>query len=337
MIVTANAERLLKIAFFSSHGGLTEQMKNQMFMSVSSSGGLFGIIMSRQFVMAGMLLLAMLSCVGAWGAYGVYHSTQLAKSLKHAETELQQVRAGNDARIEKLASQLQAEQHKRAVYARTLGQMQARMARLDALGARLVDVASLDKSEFDFGLAPAFGGLSQQTPTSPNADIGLHHSILSVEGRLKQLDVQLTAVNFMLEKKTIAVNAKPHAWPTTGGWISSGFGPRIDPFSGTPAMHRGVDIANHFGAQVKAASPGIVTFAGKMKDFGYVVDIEHGYGYRTRYAHLSSLAVNVGDVVSGNQKLGRIGSTGHSTGPHLHYEVRRDGKLINPRAFLPRG
>ncbi|MDQ6996684.1 MAG: M23 family metallopeptidase [Mariprofundus sp.] len=312
-------------------------MKKQIFMSASSSGGLFGMIMSRKFLMAGALLLSMLAGVGVWGSFAVYQNGQLAMSLKHAESKLQQLRAGNDSRIKELSIQLQAEQNKRAVYARTLGQMQARMARLDALGARLVDVASLDKSEFDFGLSPAFGGLSQKTSTIPIADDSLNHGIFSVDGRLKQLDAQLAAVNFMLEKKTTAVNAKPHAWPTTGGWISSGFGWRIDPFTGAQAFHHGVDIANHFGAPVKSASLGIVTFAGKMEDFGYVVDVEHGYGYRTRYAHLSSLAVNVGDVVGSKQTLGRIGSTGHSTGPHLHYEVRRNGKLIDPRAFLPRG
>jgi len=325
----------LKIAFFSSHGGFAEQMKKQLFMSASSSGGLFGVVMSRQYLMAGSVLLAMLSGFGVWGAYSVYHSEQLFISLKHAENELQQAKAGDDARIKRLTAALQTEQNKLSVYARTLGQMQARMARLDALGARLVDVASLDKTEFDFGLAPAFGGLRQ--PGSPAADIAMSHGISSVQGRLKQLDVQLTAVNFMLEQQTTARHAKPHTWPTTGGWISSGFGPRVDPFTGTPAIHHGVDIANHFGAPVLAAGPGVVSFAGKMEDFGYVVDIEHGYGYRTRYAHMSSLAVNVGDVVAGSQVLGRIGSTGHSTGPHLHYEVRYDGKLVNPRRFLPRG
>jgi len=215
IFITADAERLLKIAFFSSHGGFAEQMKKQLFMSASSSGGLFGVVMSRQYLMAGSVLLAMLFGVGVWGAYGVYHSEQLRISLKHAENELQQVKTGDDARIKRLTAALQTERNKLSVYARTLGQMQARMARLDALGARLVDVASLDKTEFDFGLAPAFGGLRQSG--SPAADIAMSHGISSVQGRLKQLDVQLTAVNFMLEKKTTATHAKPHTWPTTGG------------------------------------------------------------------------------------------------------------------------
>jgi len=306
-------------------------------MPASWSDGLFGMVIGRKYLMAGSVLLVMLFAFGVWGAYGVYQSEQLMLSLTHAESALQQAKADNNARMKTMTAELQAEQNKQAVYARTLGQMQARMARLDALGARLVDVASLDKSEFDFSVAPAFGGLRQSASGPAAADLALSHGIRAVQGHLKQLDVQLTAVHFMLEQQTTAKHARPHLWPTSGGWISSGFGPRVDPFTGRPALHQGVDIANHFGAPVLAASPGVVSFAGKMEDFGYVVDIEHGYGYRTRYAHMSSLAVNVGDVVAGSQMLGRIGSTGHSTGPHLHYEVRHNGRLINPRAFLPRG
>jgi len=312
-------------------------MKKQIYMSVSSSRTLFGLVMRRNLMIAVCALLTGLLGFGAWGAYSVYHHEQLSIALQQARGALQHAHTRDDIRVTELTHQLQAEKNKLAVYARTLGQMQARMARLDALGSRLVDVAALDKSEFDFGLPPAFGGLRQQPQAAYDADAGLRNIIGPMHARLKQLDVQLAAVDFMLEKKNTAVNAKPHSWPTAGGWISSGFGPRIDPFTGTPAIHLGVDIANHFGAPVMASSPGVVTFAGKMEDFGYVVDVEHGYGYKTRYAHMSSLAVNVGDVVSNHQRLGRIGSTGHSTGPHLHYEVRHYGKLINPGPFLSRG
>jgi len=311
-------------------------MKKQIYMSVSSSRTLFGLVMRRNLMITVCTLLTGLFGLGAWGAYGVYHHEQLSIALQQARGALQHEHTRDDNRMTELTHQLQAEKNKLAVYARTLGQMQARMARLDALGSRLVDVAALDKSEFDFGLPPAFGGLRQQPLAAYDADAGLRNIIGPMHARLQQLDVQLAAVDFMLEKKNTAVHAKPHSWPTAGGWISSGFGPRIDPFTGTPAVHRGVDIANHFGAPVMASSPGVVTFAGKMEDFGYVVDVEHGYGYKTRYAHMSSLAVNVGDVVDDHQRLGRIGSTGHSTGPHLHYEVRHYGKLINPGPFLSR-
>ncbi len=312
-------------------------MKKQMLMSVSSSGGLFGLVVSRNMLLGWSLFLGVLSGFGIWGVGAFYQSEALVAMLNQSNRELQQLREQRDHRLLALTAQLQTEREKLAVYARTLGQMQARMARLDALGARLVDVAALDKSEFDFGVAPAFGGLRQGASASADIDAGLGGGVDAMDARLKQLDAQLAAVDFMLGRKQTADHSRPYAWPTKGGWISSGFGPRIDPFSGAPARHRGVDIANHFGAPVLAASRGVVTFAGKMDDFGYVVDVDHGHGYRTRYAHMSALAVSVGDVVVSRQQLGRIGSTGHSTGPHLHYEVRHNGRLINPKPFLHRG
>ncbi len=317
------------------HGGQSGHMNKRIY--ISSSGTLFGFVMRRNLMMAACALLLGLVGFGVWGAYNVYHSEQLSIALQQARHAMRHEHLDSDRRIAKLTNRLQGDKNKLAVYARTLGQMQARMARLDALGSRLVDVAALDKSEFDFSLTPAFGGVRQQPVGGYDADTSLHSTLDPMDAKLKQLDAQLAAVDFMLEQKNTAVHAKPHTWPTAGGWISSGFGPRIDPFSGRPAIHRGVDIANHFGAPVLAASTGVVTFAGKMEDFGYVVDIDHGYGYKTRYAHLSSLTVHVGDVMVDRQMLGRIGSTGHSTGPHLHYEVRHDGKLINPSAFLRRG
>jgi len=304
---------------------------------ISSSGALFGFVMQRRLMITACAMITGLAGFGGWGVYSVYRSELLSMTLQQARHAIQRIQDDNDRRIARLTGQLQADNNKLAVYARTLGQMQARMARLDALGSRLVDVAALDKSEFDFSLTPAFGGLRQPPAGGYDTDASLHSTLDPMDTKLRQLDLQLAAVDFMLEQKNSAVHAKPHTWPTAGGWISSGFGPRIDPFTGRPAMHRGVDIANHFGAPVLAASPGVVTFAGKMEDFGYVVDIDHGYGYKTRYAHLSSLTVHVGDVMTDRQMLGRIGSTGHSTGPHLHYEVRHNGKLIDPNPFLHRG
>ncbi|MDQ6983146.1 MAG: M23 family metallopeptidase, partial [Ghiorsea sp.] len=113
-------------------------------------------------------------------------------------------------------------------------------------------------------------------------------------------------------------------------------GIRSDPFTSKKAMHKGIDIANRFGAPVLAGSRGVVIYAGKMSDYGYLVEIEHGYGYRTRYGHMSAVSVVVGDIVDANQMVGRIGSSGRSTGPHLHYEVRRNNKTLNPANFIPK-
>jgi len=305
-------------------------------ISVSTSCGRVGLEMNHKLFATGIFLVAGLTVFGIWGTYSVYQSEHLSALLKQTRAELAHSHMTEQSHLADLNRQLQAEQDKLAVYARTVGQMQARMSRLDALGARLVDVAALDKSEFDFGLKPAFGGHRSQLPVVLDAEAVLDNQLSAIDERLKQLDVQLASVDYLMEKQQTLDKARPHDWPTEGGWISSHFGPRIDPFTGAAAYHYGVDIANHYGAPVRAASRGVVTFADKMEDFGYVVDVEHGYGYKTRYAHMSSLTVKVGDVVNDDQELGRIGSTGHSTGPHLHYEVSRYGKLINPGTFLPR-
>jgi len=305
-------------------------------ISASSSGQLFGIVLGRKTLLAGLCLFSTLFGFGLWGVYSSYQAEQLSVALQQTQRALDHAQLRRDRKLAALQDKMLADEQKLALYARTLGQMQARISRLDMLGTRLVDVASLDKSEFDFGLEPAFGGPRQQ-PLQQLAGVDLAGSIKHLDDRLKQLGTQLTAVDFMLEVKRDAVAARPHAWPTEGGWISSRFGPRADPFNGSPSQHYGVDIANRFGAPILAASHGVVSFAGKMKDFGYVVDIEHGHGYKTRYAHMGSLLVEVGDVVDFNALLGRIGSSGRSTGPHLHYEVRRFGKLLNPKSFLPRG
>jgi len=312
-------------------------MKKQLMMSTSSSGELFGIVIGRKLLIASMACLFGVLTIGAWGAFGLMQTGQFSQALKQSEQALEHARIASAIQLESLQHQLQAEQEKQAVYARTLGEIQSRMARLDALGARLVHVAALDESEFDFSLEPAFGGPRLEQPAMFVAQSNLRDDLHNMDGHLNQLDAQLVAIDYILENRHAALDAKPHAWPTEGGWISSRFGRRIDPFSGQPAQHYGVDIANRSGAAIVSASRGVVTFAGEMIDFGYVVDIEHGYGYKTRYAHMGGLAVKLGDVVAGNQVIGRIGSSGRSTGPHLHYEVRRFDKLINPKSFLPRG
>ena len=311
-------------------------MKKQIMVSTSRSGRLFGFVISRNLFVAGFLLLLCALSFGGWGIYGANQYTRLSLQLALSQQQLNQQHSHDQAQLAELQQQLHSEQQKMAVYARSLGEIEARMARLDALGSRLVDVASLDKNEFDVGLDPAFGGARQQALDVYSAESRLHDTISYLDDHVKQLGSKLTAADYVMQKKQSKQHALPHLWPTSGGWVSSRFGTRLDPFTGQPARHLGVDIANRAGAPILSSGRGIVSFAGKMVDFGYVVDIEHGYGYKTRYAHMASIAVHVGDVVESKQLIGRIGSTGHSTGPHLHYEVRHNGELINPQPFLHR-
>jgi len=305
-------------------------------MLVPESGQIKNYRIDRRMIMACAVVLVSLTAFGSWGLYSLYNTNNLNAELQDTQYQLELARTLHDQEVTRLHDQVSAEQRKMSLYARTLGQMQARISRLDSLGEKLVKVSSLDKKEFDFGLKPAFGG-PRLVQTSLAGEIGLSDHMQHISTRLSNLDTQLAAIDYLLQGDRIEKNAKPHAWPSEGGWLSSRYGMRADPFTGERAAHRGVDIANRFGAPVLSTSRGVVTFAGKMKDFGYMVDIEHGYGFKTRYGHLSSLAVKVGDEVSDSQLVGRVGSSGRSTGPHLHYEVHRNGKSLNPATFLPRG
>jgi len=305
-------------------------------MLVPESGQIKNYRIDRRLIVACAVVLVSLTAFGSWGLYSLYNTNNLNAELQDTQYQLELARALHDQEVTRLHDQVSAEQRKMSLYARTLGQMQARISRLDSLGEKLVKVSSLDKKEFDFGLKPAFGG-PRLVQTSLAGEIGLSDHMQHISTRLSNLDTQLAAIDYLLQGARVEKNAKPHAWPSEGGWLSSRYGMRADPFTGERAAHRGVDIANRFGAPVLSTSRGVVTFAGKMKDFGYMVDVEHGYGFKTRYGHLSSLAVKVGDEVSDSQLVGRVGSSGRSTGPHLHYEVHRNGKSLNPATFLPRG
>lgn len=311
-------------------------MNHYSIMLVPESGQVRSYRISRRLVVTCAGILVVLFAFGGWGAYSLYNTQRLTSELNENRQILEMARARYETETSQLRNQVAAEQKKMAVYARSLGQIQARLSRLDSLGERLVKSASLDQSEFDFGVKPALGG-PRQVQSSMRPEISLYDHMQSMSSRISHLDTQLAAIDYLLQGHRIEGTAKPHAWPSEGGWLSSNYGMRADPFTGERAMHRGVDIANRFGAPVLAGNRGIVTFAGKMSDYGYLVEVEHGFGFKTRYGHLSSIAVKVGDEVKGNQLLGRVGSSGRSTGPHIHYEVHRYGKALDPKGFLPRG
>ncbi|MDQ6951154.1 MAG: M23 family metallopeptidase [Mariprofundales bacterium] len=218
---------------------------------------------------------------------------------------------------------------------RNLGVLEARINRLDSLGARLVAKVKLDPQMFAFDHLPAIGGgdiaaatrIPEEQHLEDQVDLLLHGS--------DHLGSKLDSINFYLMLKHDQHRAKPHLWPVDGGWLSSNFGLRVDPFSGRMAFHYGVDIADHIGENVRASAAGVVVFAGADGGYGHLVELDHGFGYRTRYAHLHDTVVQVGDVVKAGSVVGHIGSTGHSTGPHLHYEVRLHGRCINPANYLP--
>ncbi len=214
-----------------------------------------------------------------------------------------------------------------------LGSMQAQILRLNALGSRLTRMAGLDPREFNFDALPAMGGPEKVASTAVSSpDVVRNLEVLSME--LQRSQARLAALESLLLDRKLSAAVTPSAWPADGGWISSGFGERMDPFTGHQSIHEGVDIAARFGSPIYATGDGIVNWAGDKTGYGLVVEVTHESGLATRYAHASAVLVKEGDRVSKGQQIARVGTTGRSTGPHLHFEVLRNGQAINPAPYL---
>jgi murein DD-endopeptidase MepM/ murein hydrolase activator NlpD len=215
-----------------------------------------------------------------------------------------------------------------------LGELQAKMIRLDALGARLTQVAKLDRGEFDFSAAPALGG-----PATASAvdSISVPDFVQSLEALTRQVDdrsAQLGVLETLLMSRNLQDEISPAGRPIKRGWISSYYGMRTDPFTGRREHHKGMDLAGKEGSDVIAVGAGVVTWAGDRYGYGKLVEINHGNGYSTRYGHAAKVLVQAGDAVKKGQVLALMGSTGRSTGPHVHFEVLRKGKAVDPKKYI---
>ena len=216
-----------------------------------------------------------------------------------------------------------------------LARLQTRLSRLDALGERITELAELSDGEFDFNTDdPGMGGpeLPSASGVSEGEDVQAVLDRLSarVEDRAQQLQL---LEELMLNRKTDA-DAALDFTPVKTGYISSGFGRRADPITRRIAMHSGLDFAAPQGTPIHAVGAGVVTFAGRRGAYGNMIEISHSGGYKTRYAHAHTFNVKKGDLVRKGEQIATVGSTGRSTGPHLHLEVYRNGKAIDPARFL---
>ncbi len=226
----------------------------------------------------------------------------------------------------------EAEQNAAAL-ARRLAQLQAHMVRLDAAGQRLTTIAGLEEGEFNFTEPPPVGGPEPALGTATTLDPVLM-SLREFERQLSDRERQFRVLEDLLLASRLQKEVRPSGWPIESGWISSLFGVRTDPFTGRLTQHTGIDFAARNGAEVLSVATGIVTEAGMREGYGNLVEINHGNGYATRYAHNASLMVKVGDKVSKGQAIARVGSSGRSTGPHVHFEVLFNGALVNPEQYI---
>ncbi len=218
--------------------------------------------------------------------------------------------------------------------AQRLGSLQAQVLRLNALGERLTRMAGLNAREFAFEAAPAMGGPEKVLPESALTPMDLSPALVQLSESLARSEAKLKALEGLMLDRTLFSRITPSGWPVDGGWVSSPFGTRMDPFSGQRSWHEGVDIAARLGGPVYAAGDGVVSFAAERPGYGLLVELTHESNLVTRYAHTSEILVKVGDRVRKGQLIARVGSSGRSTGPHLHFEVVRNGQPVNPAGFL---
>jgi murein DD-endopeptidase MepM/ murein hydrolase activator NlpD len=244
-----------------------------------------------------------------------------------------------------LASAQQYEQQKQQAYlhesmdtmAKRLGQMQAQLQRLDTLGARLAKMTGMKPQEFSFEQLPAQGGPYIPAPTQ--ADVSLNSmdiQLNSLTSLVSDRSDKLVALETLLMQDSLTKKMLPSLAPATDAWYSSNYGWRIDPFTGKNAMHEGVDFMVPEGTPVYASAGGVVVYADYHPQYGNMVEIDHGKDIVTRYAHTSKMLVKVGQMVRRGQQIARSGSTGRSTGPHLHFEVRYKSMAQNPVRFIQR-
>jgi murein DD-endopeptidase MepM/ murein hydrolase activator NlpD len=218
-----------------------------------------------------------------------------------------------------------------------LAELEARMTRLDALGQHLTSMADLEQGEFDFSQPAALGGPLIGESTDEFTTNGLEGALDRFEERLSDREQQLDILESMLTNRKLEEQGALSGQPVKKGYVSSGYGWRRDPINGKQALHSGLDFAGKSGSDVVAVASGVVTFSGRDSGgYGNLVEISHGDDYVTRYAHNKETLVHPGDVVRKGDTIALMGSTGRSTGSHVHFEVFKNGRSVDPSSYVAR-
>jgi murein DD-endopeptidase MepM/ murein hydrolase activator NlpD len=282
----------------------------------------------RVALLLGTVLLLVLGTLGytAWQLRGsdndLGYVDEWQHDLKQQKDQLDGLRSSTEADLAALTLRI--------------GRMQGELMRLDGLGERLVSQGDLDKGEFDFSAPPAMGG-PESGQSGEVAGVGDIRKMLDrLDAEIADRKQKLSVLESLLMSRSITERVMPSGRPVEEGWLSSTYGKRNDPFTGKPDFHPGLDFAGKKGSEVLAVADGVVIWSGPRGGYGNLVEIDHGHGYVTRYGHNQKNLVKVGDTVKKGQEIALMGSTGHSTGPHVHFEVLRNGKTVNPARFISR-
>lgn len=241
-----------------------------------------------------------------------------------------------DAQREELGMVRTDAQRQLQAFSAHIATLQARLTRLDALGERLTELADLDASEFDFSLDVGQGGPELPLQGDAYAPPPFMDVLDDLSWRLGSRETQLEVLEQVLAERRLEEATELSGRPVLRGYVSSPFGRRVDPLTGRHSMHKGVDFAAKAGSDVLAVAAGVVTSSGRKAGYGNTVEVGHADGYVTLYAHNQSNLVKVGDLVQRGQPIATVGRTGRSTGYHVHFEVTRNGRQVNPSSYIAR-
>ncbi len=271
-------------------------------------------------------LLGIPTVIGAWGYSWLVNfdkssdASTWGASLTEQKDKLEKSRRQNEGQVAALTAKV--------------AELQARLVRLDAVGERLTKVAKLDKGEFDFRQLPGVGGPSNPSNLT-NSDV--NDFLLTMDQlsqRVQNREQQFKALDSILVSRSFELDTLFDRLPVENGYMSSTFGYRTDPFNGRREFHSGMDFTAPAGTAITAVAQGIVTASALTSDYGNLLEINHGDSFETRYAHNKINLVKAGDVVKKGQIIALVGSTGRSTAPHVHFEVYKNGRVVDPATYL---
>lgn len=263
------------------------------------------------------------------GRWGLLFDNSISEFQHQLVVQQEQVDSGR----EQLDSSLSAMTLK-------LAQMRSRLVRLDALGEQLTQIASLEDGEFDFSVAPGLGGpdnvLITETASAADVEQELGLMFARLDNALESRESQLQILQSMLSDKKLKSERTVAGRPVLKGWMSSEYGMRTDPFNGRSRWHAGVDFAGRQGSDVIAVASGVVTWSSERSGYGNMVEINHSDGFVTRYAHNETNIADLGAIVKKGDLIAKMGSSGRSTGPHVHFEVFKNGRTVDPASYIKR-
>ncbi len=295
---------------------------------------------ARSFTLGGwtrailsVCLLGIPAALGGWATYTL--SGGDSADLLSDESAKAWQKALEEQQEEVAAAKIEAQQQLSALTLR-VADLQARLMRVDAVGERLTTLANLDEGEFDFSQPPALGGPESSNLGEAYQAPAFLQTINELSDQIESREQQLEVLDALMAKRKIQRDVFIAGRPVNKGWMSSRFGRRTDPFHGNIAWHNGVDFAGKLGADVVSVAAGVVTWSAERSGYGDMVEINHGNGFSTRYAHNSENKVKVGDVVKKGQVIALMGSSGRSTGPHVHFEVYKNGRAVDPASYIHR-